>query len=201
VFACQHPALRHDRCWLLPGHHHRSPQVRPGGNAEHGAIGNAQMFVWSHSIAGLRPRHNIRISCCDICGLWMNRSALCDASLPSRGADVADRKRFAWYGPHCRHRLKQNHPAFLTQTVWHIAPHNRHCNAGSTILPLSFSLPLRFPTRRISTVNACLHCCWRRCCPDTSRYQRGQARQKNALPTTTAPCWNPRGRRSRRCAF
>jgi hypothetical protein len=28
---------------------------------------NAQMFVWSHSIAGLRPPHNIRMSCCDTC--------------------------------------------------------------------------------------------------------------------------------------
>jgi hypothetical protein len=45
------------------------------------------------------------------------------------------------------------------------------------------------------------HYRWRLCSPDTSRYQRGQARQKNALAPTTAPCWNPRGRRSRRCAF
>ena len=37
---------------------------------------NAQMFVWSHSIAGLRPAHNIRISCCDTCALWMIAGSL-----------------------------------------------------------------------------------------------------------------------------
>jgi hypothetical protein len=34
------------------------------------------MFVWSHSIAGLRPPHNIRISCCDTCALWMIAGSL-----------------------------------------------------------------------------------------------------------------------------
>jgi hypothetical protein len=31
-----------------------------------------------------------------------------------------------------------------------------------------------------------------------ARYQPGAAHQKGAIPTTTAPCWNPRGRRNGR---
>jgi hypothetical protein len=43
----------------------------------------------------------------------------------------------------------------------------------------------------ISTKNASLLCCWRLCCPDAPPYQRGAARQKNAISPTTAPSWTP----------
>jgi hypothetical protein len=39
---------------------------------------------------------------------------------------------------------------------------------------------------------------WLSCFSIGARYQPGAAHQKEALTTTTAPCWNPRGRRNGR---
>ena len=46
-----------------------------------------------------------------------------------------------------------------------------------------------------------LQYCVRQCCPDLSPYQRGAVHQKNALPTTTAPCRIPEVAARGRFAF